>query len=267
MNRTTVNRMFVGKVAVITGASSGIGAEVARLLHAHGAIVILAARSLDKLEALAAELGESRAMAAQLDVSDDSAVFTLFQQLYERYGKIDILINNAGFGWFEPVIAATGESLRRMMDVNYFGVTNCTRAVLPFMLGRGAGHIVNVASIAGKMGTAKSAGYSATKHAVLGFTNALRQELHGTGITVTAVNPGPVKTAFFDIADPDGGYVRNVQAMMVTPERVARSLVRGITRRKPEVNVPSWLGWAANVNHVLPVSLVNAFAAKFLKLK
>jgi short-subunit dehydrogenase len=257
---------YEGKTAVITGASSGIGAAVARLLYEHGAVLVLTARSVDKLEALAAELGP-RAHAIRMDVTDEDGVRAAFDSIFGTFGNIDILINNAGFGWFETVAEASPDSFRRMMDVNYFGLVRCTQLVLPHMLARRSGHIVNVASIAGKMGTAKSAGYSATKHAVLGFTNALRQELYGTGVYVTAVNPGPVETAFFDIADPQGGYVTKVQRMMVTADRVAREMVQAIERRKAEVNVPGWLGWAARFNLLLPVSLVNAIAVRFLKLK
>ncbi|MCI3919962.1 SDR family oxidoreductase [Paenibacillus sp. TRM 82003] len=263
---TTNQSSLAGRTAVITGASSGIGTAVARRLHGMGAQVALAARSLDKLDALAAELG-ARAIAIELDVSDEASVRAAFEAVRERCGEVDLLVNNAGFGRFETVAESSVESLRQMMDVNYFGVALCTKAVLPSMLARRSGHIVNVASIAGKLGTAKSAGYSATKHAVLGFTNALRQELHGTGVRVTAVNPGPVRTAFFDIADPSGGYVRNVNRMMVTPERVADALVAGALRGKAEVSVPGWFGFAASAGQALPVSLVNAIAVRFLKLK
>jgi len=259
-------RDLFGKTAVVTGASSGIGAAVARALRAEGASVALAARSLAKLEALADELGPNAAPFA-MDVADDASVKAGFVAIAERFGEIDVLVNNAGFGKFERVADADDRSFRDMMEVNYFGTVRCTRAVLPGFVARGAGSIVNVASVAGKFGTAKSAGYSATKHAVLGFTNALRQELHGTGVHVMAVNPGPVRTAFFEIADPEGGYVRNIQSMMVTAEDVARALVNGVKRGKAEVNVPRWMGLAADVHHVLPVPLINAFAAKFLKLK
>lgn len=262
----TTQERLAGRTAVVTGASSGIGAAVARRLHGLGARVALAARSRDKLEALASELGP-RAFAIELDVADEASVRAAFAAIREQAGEIDLLVNNAGFGLFETVAETSVDSLRRMMDVNYFGVALCTKEALPGMLARRSGHIVNVASIAGKLGTAKSAGYAATKHAVLGFTNALRQELHGTGVRVTAVNPGPVRTAFFDVADPEGGYVRNVRRWMVTPERVADALVGGMQRGKAEVNVPGWFGVAASVGQALPVSLVNAVAARFLKLK
>ena len=251
---------------MITGASSGIGETVSRMVHRLGANVALAARSADKLEAIAHDLG-ARTCAWVLDVSDEAAVGEVFRQIRERFGPVDVLINNAGFGSFEPVSEANSAILRGMMDVNYFGMVHCTRAVLTDMLARRSGHIVNVASVAGKFATAKSAGYSATKHAVLGFTNALRQELHGSGVHVTAVNPGPVQTAFFEIADPEGGYVNNVRSIMVSPERVAQAMIRGIEKRKAEVNVPGWLGAAAGIGQLLPAGLVNGFASRFLRLK
>ncbi|HZG57532.1 SDR family oxidoreductase [Paenibacillus sp.] len=259
-------RTYEGKTAVVTGASGGIGAEIAKRLHAAGADVVLAARSVDKLETLAASIGP-RAHAMALDVGDEADVRRFFAEARARFGDVDVLVNNAGFGLFERVVDATPEAFASMMNVNYFGVVRCTKAVLPRMLERRAGSVVNVASIAGKMGTAKSAGYSATKHAVLGFTNSLRQEIHGSGVHIMAVNPGPVSTGFFDIADPSGGYVNGVRWMMVTPERVAQETLRGLARRKAEVNVPSWLGVAAGASQALPIGLVNAFAARFLNLK
>jgi len=260
------HRKYEGKLAVVTGASGGIGAALAKALYERGANVVLAARSIDKLEAFAAELGP-RAAAIPLDVGDEDGVRRAFDDIRASFGAVDLLANNAGFGRFETVLDAPADSFERMMNVNYFGLVRCTRAVLPDMLARRDGVIVNVASIAGKTATAKSAGYSATKHAVLGFTNALRQELHGTGVRVMAVNPGPVRTAFFDIADPEGSYVSGVKSMMVTPERVARETLAGLDRGKAEVNVPGWLGAAAKVSQALPIGLVNAFSVRFLKLK
>ncbi|WP_309122750.1 SDR family oxidoreductase [Paenibacillus sp.] len=257
---------YDGKIAVVTGASGGIGGAVAEALHERGAHVVLAARSVDKLNDFAGKLG-SRATAIALDVADERSVARAFEEIEARFGRVDLLVNNAGFGRFELVADAPADSFESMMNVNYFGTVRCTRAALPGMLSRREGWIVNVASIAGKTATAKSAGYAATKHAVLGFTNALRQELHGTGIRVVAVNPGPVRTAFFDLADPEGGYVNGVKSMMVTPERVARETLAGLDRGRAEVNVPGWLGAAARLSQALPIGLVNAFSARFLKLK
>lgn len=255
-----------GKTVVVTGASSGIGEVLSNAIGSAGATVVLIARSKEKLENLAKKLGP-KAEACALDVSDREAVQAVFERILRKHGSIDMLINNAGFGAFQAVADSSAETLRRMMDVNYFGMVHCTQAVLPSMLERGSGHIVNVASIAGKFATAKSAGYSASKHAVLGFSNALRQELHGTGVYVTAVNPGPVRTAFFDLADPEGSYVKNVQWMMVEPDQVVRAVLRGIRKRKAEVNVPRWLGAAAAFGQVMPSGLVQRVASRFLNLK
>ena len=109
---------------------------------------------------------------------------------------------------------------------------------MPSFLARGGGHIVNVASIAGKIGTPKSTGYTASKHAVLGLSNALRLELAGTGVAVTAINPGPIDTPFFALADPDGTYVNNVRWFMLKPEKVASRIVKAIESRKAEVDLP-----------------------------
>jgi short-subunit dehydrogenase len=122
--------------------------------------------------------------------------------------------------------------------VNDFGTVRCTKAVLPHMLEARSGHIVNIASMAGKIGSAKSSGYSATKHAVLGFTNCLRQELVGTGVGLTAINPGPIDTPFFDRADPSGNYVKNVSWFMLKPEKVAAEVIDAIERGIAEKNLP-----------------------------
>ncbi len=229
--------LLKGKVIVITGASSGIGLEMAKQLDAQGAVTVLTARSENRLkEAALALKGEHGVFV--LDVASTEQVFDTMEQIVKRYGKIDILINNAGFGVFERFIDAPLEHFEEMMEVNYMGTVRCTKAALPYMLQAGSGHIVNVASLAGKIGSAKATAYSATKHAVLGFTNCLRHELKGTGVFVTAINPGPIDTPFFLRADPSGTYVKNVEWLMLKPETVAKEVVRAIVRRKAEVNIP-----------------------------
>jgi uncharacterized protein len=228
---------FQGKVAVITGASSGIGALMAHMLAARGAIPVLMARSEAKLSEVAAGLRGEHAV-FRLDVTDAEQVEATMRQVIEKYGRIDILINNAGYGVFESFVTSSLEEIEGMMDVNYMGTVRCTKAVLPLMLERRSGHIVNIASMAGKIGSAKSTGYSATKHAVLGFTNCLRQELVGTGVGISAVNPGPIDTPFFEKADPTGNYVKNVKWFMLKPEVVAAKTLEAIERRIPEVNLP-----------------------------
>jgi short-subunit dehydrogenase len=122
------------------------------------------------------------------------------------------------------------------------GTVRCTKAVLPHMLHAGSGHIVNIASMAGKVASAKSSGYTATKHAVLGFTNSLRLELVGTGVSLSAINPGPINTPFFDRADPGGTYVKNIAWFMLQPEKVVSAIIAAIEHNKDEKNLPRIAG-------------------------
>lgn len=254
-----------GKIVLITGASSGIGAWTAQTAAAKGAVPILTARSIEKLEVAAVSMTPSPAVYT-MDVTKDEDVSRGISAVMEKYGRIDILVNNAGFGMFERTVDMPSSQFAAMMDVNYMGTVRCTKAVLPHMLARGEGHIINVASMAGKVGSPKSAGYTATKHAVLGFTNALRMELAGTGIAVSAVNPGPVNTPFFDQADPSGQYVNNIRWFMMEPEKVARHIVRVMETRKQEVDLP-WLGALGTRLYGLFPRISNRIAAKMLNKK
>jgi short-subunit dehydrogenase len=230
------------KVVLITGASSGIGALVAQLLAERGAIPVLTARSRNKMLELSSSIRSEHAV-YEMDVTSEEQVNQVVSEVLKRYGKIDVLLNNAGFGEFIPFTEASLVHFQEMMDVNYMGTVRCAHAVLPYMIKARQGQIVNVASIAGKMATAKSTGYSATKHAVIGLTNALRQELRGSGVMVSAVNPGPIDTPFFNRADPQGTYVSNIRWLMMPPDKVARAIVSVIERRKPEHDLP----WTASV--------------------
>ncbi|WP_379130532.1 SDR family NAD(P)-dependent oxidoreductase [Paenibacillus sp. sgz500958] len=226
-----------GKIVVITGASSGIGALTAQLISQRGAVPVLVARSEDKLKATAAGIQGQYGLYV-CDVGDTAAVEKTMSDILLTYGRIDILLNNAGYGKFADFTAMPIEEFDDMMDVNYMGIVRCTKAVLPSMLKRGSGHIVNVASMAGKIGSSRAVAYTASKHAVLGFTNALRQEYRKSGIIVSAVNPGPIATEFFKIADPTGNYERNVARMMMTPEHVSAKIVKVIESGKEEMDLP-----------------------------
>ncbi|WP_150269756.1 SDR family NAD(P)-dependent oxidoreductase [Paenibacillus tepidiphilus] len=225
------------KVVVITGASSGIGALTAQLLSRRGAIPVLLARSEEKLQQVAAELPGVFGLYV-CDVRDEEMVNRVFADILSAYGRIDILLNNAGYGKFADFTEMESAEFDDMMDVNYMGIVRCTKAAVPHMLARGSGQIVNVASMAGKIGSSRAVAYTATKHAVLGFTNALRQELRKRGIVVSAVNPGPIATDFFKIADPSGSYEKNVARMMMTPEHVAEKIVQLMEKGKEEVDLP-----------------------------
>jgi len=247
-------KVLKDKVVVITGASSGIGAETAKLLATNGAVVILLARRLDKLTEIAASF-EGTSDIAQLDVGSTEQVLATFDKIITKYRKIDILINNAGFGVFNFLADAPIEELEEMINTNYLGMVRCTKAVLPVMLKERTGHIINVVSLAGKIATAKASGYSASKFAMIGFSDSLRNELGGTGVLVSTVNPGPVDTPFFDLADPSGTYVKNVNWLMLTPKKIAQEIYKVILHRKPEKNLPAIASFGIKLYNLFPRTL------------
>ena len=262
-----VNQL-TGKKIVITGASSGIGADVAREVAKRGGVPILLARRVSKLEELVATIAKTyrvKAYAIALDVSHEQEVVRVFSDIYKQIGEIDVLINNAGFALFKTADEATHEEVKSMFEVNVLGLIACTRAVLPTMKVKDAGQIINVASIIGKVPTPKASAYAATKHAVLGFTNALRMEVSDTKIQITAVNPGPVKTAFFDLADESGNYTKNINKMMLDSKTVAKKIVATIGTRKRELNVPRWMGLGGKCYAIMPVLMEKTLGKRLFQ--
>jgi uncharacterized protein len=211
-----------GKNVIITGASSGIGRATALEMARRGANVVLAARREELLEKAAAEcrtLGV-QAVAIPTDVTKPEEC----ERLAAGAGMVDVLVNNAGFAIFDAVADAKTNDLRDMMNTNYFGMVNCTKAVLPSMLQRGSGTIVNVSSITGIMGFARMGGYCATKFAVIGFTEALRNEVMRRGVRVALVCPGTTETEFFVKAERDMMPAASRLMPGSPPERVARAI-------------------------------------------
>lgn len=185
-----------GKTALVSGASSGIGAATARLLVSKGCNVVLAARREDRLSSLAAELGD-RVFAAPTDVTDPAACAALVGRTVERFGAPDILVNNAGLGTFAPIAEGDPEDWRRMFDVNVLGVLYLTRAATHHMLERGSGDVVFISSLAGRrVPSASAAVYAATKHAVGAIAEGLRMDVVDKGLRVINVEPGLVRTEF-----------------------------------------------------------------------
>ncbi len=184
-----------GRVAVITGASSGIGAATARLLAAEGADVALLARRVDRLEALALELKEygAQVLVIATDVTDPSAIAAAADQIANGLGRVDLLVNNAGVMLLSPFEADLVDEWKQMIDVNFTAVLDTTRAFLP-AIREGGGDIVNISSVAGRVVFERSSVYNGTKHAVGAWSEALRKELAGTGVRVGLIEPGVVAT-------------------------------------------------------------------------
>ncbi len=185
-----------GKIAAVTGASSGIGEATALALAAAGAAVAVGARRADRLEALVDRIEDEggTALALPADIGDEDAARSFVSDAHERLGGLDILVNNAGVMLLGPVDGADTGEWRRMIDVNVLGLLYCTHAALPLMRERGGGHIVNISSVAGRHAAAGAAVYNFTKFGVTGFSEALRQEALHSNIRVTAIEPAYVET-------------------------------------------------------------------------
>lgn len=230
-----------GKVVVITGASSGFGEQIARRSVAGGARVVLAARSAEPLERLADSLGRDRAMVQPTDVADAAAVRRLADDTLERFGRADVLVNNAGFGILDAVAEGDVADLQRMMEVNVYGAVRCTQAFLPHMRGRRSGQIIMMASIAGLITTSNLGFYSATKHALVAVSRALMLELEGSGVRCALICPGVAATGFQQHSGFER-YARIARLTDTTPEEVADATLRAMRRRTHgEVLVP-WYG-------------------------
>jgi short-subunit dehydrogenase len=255
---------LAGKHIVITGASAGVGEKIAYEVAKRGATPILLARSEEKLKEIASDIQSNYQVPCyyyRLDVSDLTAVQSVFTHLFHELKTVDVLVNNAGFGVFRNVEDIDLAEMKKMFEVNVFGLIACSKIALSHMAERKTGHIINIASQAGKIATPKSSVYAATKHAVLGFTNSLRMEAAQSGVYVTAVNPGPIKTNFFNIADASGSYVKNVERYMLDAEEVARRVVDIMLTPTREVNLPRWMNIGSKLYQLFP-SLVEKVGGK-----
>ncbi len=189
----------------ITGCSTGFGREVARLVAARGWNLVATARSTDSL----ADLAGPHVLALPLDVTRQDQIDAAVRTAVERFGRIDVLVNNAGYGYLTTVEEGEDEKVRAMFDANVFGLFALTRAVLPVMRGQKSGHIMSITSVGGHVGNPGSAYYAATKHAVEGWSKGLAAEVAPLGIKVTAVAPGPFRTDWAG------------RSMIQTPSRIA----------------------------------------------
>jgi len=211
-----------GRVALVTGGGRGIGAAAARSLAGHGAAVVVAARTLEQVEEVAASLrGDGfEALAFGCDVADRSEIDDLTLAVRREMGPVDILVNNAGTASSNPLKRLTLEEWNRVLAVNVTGTFLLTKALMPDMLDAGWGRVVNVASLAGLIGAKYMSAYTASKHAAVGFTRAVAAEVAGTGVTANAVCPG-----FVDTVLTDEVVTRIVQRTGRSREEALRSLL------------------------------------------
>lgn len=227
---------LAGKVAIVTGASSGIGEATAIALAAEGATVAIAARRSDRLADLARRITEKggQALPITADVSDEAQVKAVVQQTQAKFGQVDILVNNAGVMLLGMIDGANTEDWRRMINLNVLGLMYATHAVLPLMKAQSDGHIVNISSVAGRVANAGSGVYNASKWAVGAFSESLRKEVYQNNIRVTIIEPGLVATELpHQVTDPKAkettaafyGSVRNLES-----EDIAAAIVYAVTQ-------------------------------------
>ena len=241
---------FRETVGIVTGASSGIGAQLARDLAARGMRVALLARRADRLGAVATEIRSAGGEAAVevCDVAERASVERAVGTVVERWGRVDLLVNNAGYGRHVLFKDHDVADIERMMRTNYLGAVYATKAVLPAMRGRGRGWVVNVSSVAGKLGQPDEAAYSASKFAVAGLSEALSYELAPLGIHVMAVYPALVRTEMFTPAV----LARMPERTFLEPPEFSRRVLRALERGRYEVTVPRYIGIAYVVRVLLP---------------
>lgn len=233
------------KVALVTGGSSGIGLEVARLLAKGGANVWLLARHQEELEKAVEQLPCDQAYACNVivaDVSNESQVFSAIEQITKQAGLPELVVNSAGITYPSKFMDIDLDTFRRLMDVNYFGTVYVTRAVLPGMLERGSGHIVNISSMAGFIGIFGYTAYGASKFAVRGFSDALRSELKPTGIQISIVFPLDTDTPQLEYENQFKPYESKALASMggvMSPKTVAKVILTQAARGR-YVILPGW---------------------------
>ncbi len=240
-------RPLSGRVVAVTGAARGIGRATAALLVAHGARVAIGDIDAELARRTASELG---ALGLELDVTDRSSFESFLRDVEARLGPLDVLVNNAGIMPVGPFVAETDSTAGRIVDINLNGVILGSKLALERFRARGRGHLVNVASVAGKGGFPGGATYCATKHAVVGLSEAIRAEMRGTGIDVSIVMPVVVNTEL-------GSGLRRSRIRVVEPEDVAQAIVEALQTGRVDVYVPRSVGALFRVMPITPRPLAD----------
>jgi short-subunit dehydrogenase len=240
----------VSRIAVVTGASSGIGAEIARLLARRGWHCVVLARREDRLQALADEIGGEYEVC---DITDREAVERVAARILERHSNVHLLVNNAGIPARTNFLDGDPEVVMR---TNYLGGIWCLRAFLPGLEAAAPSHVVNVVSIAGAVAFPPSGPYSASKHAQLAFSRATAAQLRGRGIRVHTVKPGFVETEGF----PQKWLPRPLRRLVIGPEKIADHIVTSVERGRGETTVPRYYAVASVVQALFPNLLARVLA-------
>lgn len=241
-------KSWQGKVALVTGGSTGLGRAIAQALVDRGADVALAARDPDRLEATAAQLRQSgrQVLAVPTDVRRQDQVERMVTQTVQRFGRLDMLVNNAGRSARGEAIATSPEEFADMMDLNLIALVRCTRAAMPHLLAA-QGHLVNIGSLAGKTAARYMGAYSATKFAMTGYSQQIRMELGPQGLHVLLVSPGPIArdeprtySAEQIAALPESAHKpgAGVKVSLLRPEKLAAWILDACDKRQPELVVP-----------------------------
>jgi short-subunit dehydrogenase len=250
-----------GARVLLTGGSRGIGPYIARTLLARGARVTLAARSGDDLERVRDSLGTDRVTTVAGDVTNEEDRVAMVADAEAAFGPTDVLVNNAGIESILPFTEYTEEDIHATVVTNLDAPIQLCRLVVPGMLARRRGHIVNVASLAGKAPTPYNTVYAATKHGLIGFTYSLRAELYGTGVSASAVCPAFVSETGFVTSYVEPGVTRGL-GTETDPRKVGRAVVRAIERDKPDVVVAGALPQIADVSLAISPRLTEFLARR-----
>jgi NADP-dependent 3-hydroxy acid dehydrogenase YdfG len=248
-------RILAGETAAITGAARGIGRVTAESLLRQGMRVAIGDLDLDAARQTAEELGPS-AVAVALDVTDRASFYEFLNIAEEQLGPIDVLVNNAGIMPIGPFLEEDDATAQRVLDINVHGVILGMKLALPRMLGRGSGHIVNIASQAGKYGFPGGATYCASKAAVINLSRAVRKEVRGSGVEISVISPVAVNTELaLGLSEP-----RQRQFRKIEPQQVADAIVETLRVPRFDVHVPKQLGISERVAALLPISVQDGLS-------
>lgn len=244
----------MSRVVAITGASAGIGRATALRLARDGAALVVCARRTDKLAALAADIGQAggAALSITADVTDADAMVELVRAAVDRFGRLDAMICNAGFGIYGTVDAIEPDRMRRLMNVNYMGTYHAMRAALPVFRRQGHGHLFVISSIVGQRGIPFMGAYSATKSAQVGLAESVRAELRGTGIYLSTVFPISTETEFHGVMVQESGFATRANGPRQRAEDVADAIARALDRPVPEIYPYRLAKGLAIINAIAP---------------